>query len=700
MKNRLAYIFNAFFILIFGYLLCISIFKPLEISFNHPSIFILFSAAALLVLIGFYQFSTRLNTKGDGVITIFLVSLIILTQIYLLFSLQMNSYADAFVIKGEALKMLANGGHATGQDYFLMYPNNIFITIIRYWLYSIGGTLGITNTYLLESAFLFVCMNITIFVLYWIVRKEIGTKFGNIYLLIVLFCVPLFGYIWYFYTDTLVLPFTALIALFYYLYTKSSKWWYFIIIGLLFAVGYQIKPNIIILLPAMLIHLCFIRNWRKILLNTAIVVICFFGLSTVFTPIAESYDFKKDPTIEFPQTHWIMMGLGDPAGRYNRDDVVYTSEFKTKEEKEEANIEKIKERIEEHGPLGLIKLFDNKMLNTWTDGTRAYTWYVNAALDYPAPYDYFFGDKRVVTELPAQMFHIINLFLICLGALRFYKKREFDMSFFVNISLVGVWLFHLFWEANQRYIMFITPLMILSSIYGFKFIVESLYTKKFDLKNGLRKGFLIASFCVFLASTVAFAFIGNTVTGESQDINKYLVKQSYAHIDLPVTSKQIVKQTFNVDKPFNSIQITVLKEPDEASKYRLKVVDKTNKKDIYDEVIAGSDFVEATNYHINVNEKPKGKTEYVIEVYEVENKNPEKPLALGTYISDIVDLYPYGGLYVNGVKREKQDMGFTVSHVASEPIIPKYVSAIFDLGVIIIFAGTYYVFRRKTGDNR
>ncbi|HEM2532915.1 TPA: glycosyltransferase family 39 protein, partial [Listeria monocytogenes] len=135
--------------------------------------------------------------------------------------------------------------------------------------------------------------------------------------------------------------FTALIALFYYLYTKSSKWWYFIIIGLLFAVGYQIKPNIIILLPAMLIHLCFIRNWRKILLNTVIVAICFFGLSTVFTPIAESYDFKKDPTIEFPQTHWIMMGLGDPAGRYNSNDVAYTSQFKTKEEKEEANIEKI-----------------------------------------------------------------------------------------------------------------------------------------------------------------------------------------------------------------------------------------------------------------------------------------------------------------------------------------------------------------------
>ncbi|MBF2348408.1 glycosyltransferase family 39 protein [Listeria marthii] len=699
MKNRLAYIFNAFFILIFGYLLCISIFKPQEISFNHPSIFIIFSAAALLVLIGIYQLFTKLNKKGDGVITIFLVSLIILTQIYLLFSLQMDSFADAFVIKGEALKMLANGGHATVQDYFLMYPNNVFITIIRYWLYSFGGTLGITNTYLIESAFLFVCMNITIFALFWIVRKENGNKFGNIYLLIVLFCVPLLGYIWYFYTDTLVLPFAALIALFYYLYTKNNKWWYFIIIGLLFAIGYQIKPNIIILLPAMLIHLCFIRNWRKIILNAVVLMVCFFGLNTAFTPIAESYGFEKDPTVEFPQTHWLMMGLGDPAGRYNRDDVTYTSEFKTKKEKEEANIEKIKERIDEHGPLGLLKLFDNKVLNTWTDGTRAYTWYINSALDYPAPYDYFFGDKRVVTELPAQMFHIINLFLICLGALRFYKKKEFDMSFFVNIALVGVWLFHLFWEANQRYIMFITPLMILSSIYGFKFIVESLYTKKFDLKKGLRKGFLIVSFCVFLLSTVIFAYIGNTVTGQTQDINKYLVKQSYAHIQLAVNSQQIVKQTFNVSDPFNSIQLAILKAPDADSKYQIKVINKTNKKEVYDEVIEGSEFEESQNYQINVNEKPKGKTEYVIEVYQVENKNPKEPLMLGTYISDIVDLYPYGALYIKGKAREKQDIGFSVSNVTSEPIIPKYVSIIFDIGVIIIFAGTYYVFRRKAEDN-
>ncbi|HHQ1079881.1 TPA: glycosyltransferase family 39 protein, partial [Listeria innocua] len=204
MKNKLVYTFNALFILLFGYLLCLSIFKPQTFTFEHPFVLIVLSAAALLVLIGIFQFSTRLNKKGDGFLTISLVILILAVQVYLLVSLQMNSYADAYVIKGETLKMLANGGHATGQEYFMMYPNNIFITIIRYWLYAFGGMLGVSNVFLLESVFLFLCMNITIFVLFWIIRKENGSKYANIYLIIILFCVPLLGYIWYFYTDTLV----------------------------------------------------------------------------------------------------------------------------------------------------------------------------------------------------------------------------------------------------------------------------------------------------------------------------------------------------------------------------------------------------------------------------------------------------------------------------------------------------------------
>ncbi|EAE6207047.1 membrane protein [Listeria innocua] len=695
MKNKLVYTFNALFILLFGYLLCLSIFKPQTFTFEHPFVLIVLSAAALLVLIGIFQFSTRLNKKGDGFLTISLVILILAVQVYLLVSLQMNSYADAYVIKGETLKMLANGGHATGQEYFMMYPNNIFITIIRYWLYAFGRMLGVSNVFLLESVFLFLCMNITIFVLFWIIRKENGSKYANIYLIIILFCVPLLGYIWYFYTDTLVLPFASLITLFYYLYTKNNKWWYFIIIGLLFAVGYHIKPNIIILLPAMIIHQCFIRNWRKVLLNTLVLAIFFVSLNAVFTPLSNHYGFKKNLAIEFPQTHWVMMGLGDPAGRYNSEDVAFTNQYKTKEEKQEANIQKIKERIKEHGPIGLLKLYNNKMINTWTDGTRAYTWYTNSALDYPASFDYFFGDKRFFTEFAAQMFHIINLLLICLGALRFYKKRELDISFFINITLVGVWLFHLIWEANQRYILFVTPLMIVSSIYGFKFIIESLFTEKVVLKDKLKKSFLITSFLIFLLSSVFLAFGGKMIATDKQEINHYIVKQSYAHIALPVNNKQTISQEFTSDSPFNSIDIYVMKKPEASSSYRIKVINETNDTIIYNQEKKGTDFPNEAYLKLSVNDNPKGNNRYRIVISEVENSHPNQPLVLGTYFDNNLDLYPYGDLYINDDKKEYQDIGFFVTNTTSKPLMPKYAYIMFDLCIMLVFAGTYYVFKRR-----
>ncbi|MBK2003157.1 glycosyltransferase family 39 protein [Listeria ivanovii subsp. londoniensis] len=695
MKNKLVYIFNAIFILIFGYLLCMSIFKPEFLSFDYPVTLIFMSTSALLVLIGIFQFSSRLNKKGDGFLTIFLLIMIFLSQIYMLASLQMDSFADAFVVKGEALKMLANGGHASVQEYFMMYPNNIFITIIRYWLYSLGGVFGITNTYLLESVFLFICMNITIFVLFWIVRKENGGKYANIYLIIVLLCVPLQGYIWYFYTDTLVLPFAALITLCYYQYTKSKKWWYFIIIGILFAIGYHIKPNVIILLPAMIIHQFFIINWRKVFLNIIILAIFFVSLSSVFTPLSVHYGFKKNAELEFPQTHWVMMGLGDPAGRYNRDDVVYTSQFKTKEEKQEANIKEIKERIKKHGPKGLLELYNNKMLNTWTDGTRAYTWYTNSALDYSEPYNYFFGDKRMLSEMAAQIFHIINLLLICLGALRFYKKREFDISFFINITLIGVWLFHLIWEANQRYILFVTPLMIVSSIYGVKFIIETLYTSKFVLKSKLKKAFLITSFLVFLISSILLVFGGKIIAGDKRDSNNFLIHQSYAHIEVPVTDKQKIEQTFKAKEPFNSVQLSILKKPDNESRYRIKITNESDNKIIYNQVKKGVEFSDSSHYKLVVNENPNVEMTYRIEISEVENSNLNQPLKVGTYIEGNVDLYPFGNLYINGNKKKDQDIGFDVMYTESEPMVSKFTYIMFGLCLVIIFAGTYYIFKRR-----
>ncbi|WP_311769760.1 glycosyltransferase family 39 protein [Listeria seeligeri] len=695
-KKNLGYIFYGMFIIILGYLLVRSIVMPLNVEYNNSFVLLLFSITILFIMLGFFQLTCRLNFKGDLIVTSILILALILSQLYLMFALQMDAHADSFGIKGQALQMLQNGGQFTGDSYFLVYPNNVLTTIIRYLLYAFGAAIGITNTYLLESGFVILCMNITFFTLFYIIRKEIGVKFSHIYLLIIIFCVPFYGYLTYFYSDTLVLPFTALILLFYYLYTKSNKWFYFIIIGILFAVGYHIKPNLIIMLPAMVIHLCFIKNWRKVLLNVLIVLVVFAGVNTLYTPFTEKYGFTRDDSLEFPQSHWIMMGLKGPAGRYDSSEFLYTKQFDTKEKKQEANKKIIKERLTTYGPAKLLELYNMKMLSTWTDGTRAYSWYVKSAKEYPAAYDYLFGDKKVFADAFSQIFHIINLLLIIIGAFRFFKKQEFDLALLINITLIGVWLFHLIWEANQRYILFVTPLMIMSSIYGFKFLVDLLYTKdKIPvIKKTIRKPFLMISFFIFVLSIFTMLYGIKPIALDKDIKNHYLVNQSYAYQQVQVNSKQTVSQTFEVEDPFSHIGIYVLKKPSENNKYRIKITNKNDGKIISDDVYNGSSFTENQYFPVNVSGNPKDKTNYSIQIISEEG-NDSNSLAIGTYQKNNVDLYAGGAMYVNGKNQPYQDIGFTVIEQTEAPFIPWYKYALIIIGFIGIASTIFLTFKRK-----
>ncbi|WP_077955133.1 glycosyltransferase family 39 protein [Listeria monocytogenes] len=695
-KKNLSFVFYGVFIFIFGYLLVRSIIKPLNVGYSNFFILLLFSITILIIMLALFQLFSRLNRKSDILFTLILVIALVSTQVYLMFALQMDAFADSFGIKGQAVQMLQNGGMFTGDSYFLVYPNNVLTTIIRYELYNFGANIGITNTYLLESGFVILCMNITFFTLFYIIRKEVGIKYSNIYLLIILFCVPFYGYLTYFYSDTLVLPFAALILLFYYLYTKNNKWFYFIIIGLLFAIGYHIKPNLIIMLPAIIIHLFFIKNWRKTLLNTAIILIVFAGMNTLYNPFTEKYGFERDNSLEFPQSHWIMMGLKGPEGRYDSSEFLYTKQFDTKEKKQEANKEVIKERITSYGPVGLLELYNMKMLSTWTDGTRAYSWYVKSAKEYPVAYDFLFGDKKVFADAFSQIFHIINLILVILGALRFYKKQEFDLSFLINITLIGVWLFHLVWEANQRYILFVTPLMIMSAMYGFKFLVELLYTKDKVpvIKQTTRKPFLIVCFVVFMLSLVTIIYGVKPIAIDKQNSNHYLVNQSYAYLQVPVNSKNAVTQTFKADENFNNVGIYVLEAPNEDNKYKIRITNKNENKIISEKVYSASSFEAGEYFPIEVNENPKKKTEYSIQILSTKG-NKGEALMLGKYQQKGFDLYSDGAMYINGKNQINEDIGFEVTETTNSPLIPWYSYLLIFISFVGVISLSFLTFKQK-----
>ncbi|WP_235008986.1 hypothetical protein [Listeria monocytogenes] len=78
--------------------------------------------------------------------------------------------------------------------------------------------------------------------------------------------------------------------------------------------------------------------------------------------------------------------------------------------------------------------------------------------------------------------------------------------------------------------------MIMSAMYGFKFLVELLYTKDKVpvIKQTTRKPFLIVCFVVFMLSLVTIIYGVKPIAIDKQNSNHYLVNQSYAYLQEPV----------------------------------------------------------------------------------------------------------------------------------------------------------------------
>ncbi|MBC1521777.1 hypothetical protein HB912_08965 [Listeria aquatica] len=671
-RRVIGYSFTSAFVIVIAYLAYLSIAYPfMEVIGNSFNLF-LFALAAIFLFIAIFKGFTLLNQKANRLIFIALVTVVIVFQLFLALTMKMNMYVDSFVVKQQVLTMLANGGHFQDYTYFQTYLNNIFVTILRYGIYNFGSHIGIENFYLLDNLWVMLSMLVTIFSLVYVVKDSLGIRMANLFLLVVLTCVSLFTYTLYFYTDTIALPFVSLIILVYYRYLKKGSWWLLLVIGLLFAIGYQAKPNLIILLPALLIHVWLAKNYKKFLLSLASIGIMFLLVTSVAMPFYSLFGFEKNDRYEVPPTHFVMMGLSEPAGRYSTNEFQYTSSFHSKEAKKEANIKVIKERLQNYSAKELLTLYNNKLKNTWTDGSRAYAWYINSTNEFTPTFNYLFGDRKILIYTFAQIFHIMSLLCIAIGALRFFKCKKFDFAFFLNVTLVGVILFHLIWEANQRYILLFTPLMLLSALYGIKFLVELLANRTTNnWRTSLHRPFLVGSAVVFATAIVCFGLQFNTLAQEKRPFHVYQVKQDYAYLGTPITSDSVVAETFIANEPFNQLTFKVIQEPDASREYRIALYDDTSGKKLRQFDMKGSEF-NAPNQVINL-PKPVHTNggRYKLKFTEITKGDAGHghALSLGRYNSKNFSLYPAGKLYVNGKVMEHTNIGFTVSTFREQPLM-------------------------------
>ena len=389
--------------------------------------------------------------------------------------------------------------------YYMVCPNNKFLTFILVYVYKFFNMFGITNRLLPGIAVNILFITIAIVIMYLIIRKLYSNRVALIMLGFVFLLTPLFLYVPIFYTDTMSMPFIMLV-LYMYLFFKEERnlrskkgLLSFVLLNISAIIGIQIKATVGIILIAIYIDMILTSQKIKNSIFMILLSICMVTIvsSTSNLLVDRSQYFKeiRNPKL-LPYTNWIMVGLNE---FYQIDKSVYEEgdfQYDSKDERakmvygvwdfheffyatdviqdidmnfyenllqsdltyDQINsrcIAMIQKRLKERGILGTIHFAYRKRIQTWGDGT----YYAPAKLSrFPirkenilAEFVRLDGKYFDIYYYFSHAIQVLMLFLILLSTIRDIKNFNTDFNV-LRVSLFGLMLFLTIWETRSRYI--------------------------------------------------------------------------------------------------------------------------------------------------------------------------------------------------------------------------------------------------------
>lgn len=481
-------VFAIIFVLLFGFDF---LSYNLKYDFLLPNFVILILIC--LLAFGLYFVLRKRRAKEDipNKKYFIILAIIFLVMCSIQFIIVYNIYFlagwDAGVIR-DLTNGYFNKGHLHNTWYLSVYPNNILllwiITLIKMVPFvgmKYSFLLGV-NCLLVSLACLFCSLT---------VRNITGNNrlalwsyaiSGPLILLNPWVSIP--------YSDTFAILFPILIL---FIYTKRKRGkadWLFI--GLFSAIGFYIKPTVIITLIAIIImeiirriRLVSIGDFKinknfvlKVILLLVGIGIGFLGNKCAihclqFTPCHGTEDFDF--------THYLMMGQNDKtSGAYSWDDVNFSLENGSK-----ANLKLAYERFTDRNLLEQVNFFAKKTLLNFNDGSFA--WWREGTFMYKG-----FADRTVISSFLRDVYYeggayysyykqfaqIAWLFtLVFMAFIAFGYKGKNELT--IMMAILGMTIFLTIFEPRTRYFYCYAPVFVLAAILG----INKLKTKFIDDKR-------------------------------------------------------------------------------------------------------------------------------------------------------------------------------------------------------------------------
>ncbi len=380
--------------------------------------------------------------------------------------------------------------------YFLTYPNNILLAFLFRAANKAAGFLGISNVWA-------VCIGVNLLFL------DAGIVFGALcskkllplkgyYLALGLLvaAVGLSPYLTVPYSDTVALPFPIAIFYFLLLYREQTgtakRCFLALLLGITTFAGYLIKPTVVLVWIAWGIWLLLQKHRRpakQAVLQALCVVLAFvLGLGMVqgvqeFAKQVVLGEYNQEELFyenEIPMTYFLMMGLYDEDGlfgAYHGEDVDATRAIAGKREKTEYHLTVIRQRLADYGVAGFLKHLYQKYVWITTDGTFFYGGEGHFHRDIPKEetglrgllQNFTYCETPFYQQFYGQYLHALWAFLL-LGniglAVSSLRRRGMGMEFVMQLSLFGLFLFLMLFEARSRYLFLYLPFFVLLASRG------------------------------------------------------------------------------------------------------------------------------------------------------------------------------------------------------------------------------------------
>ena len=259
------------------------------------------------------------------------------------------------------------------------------------------------------------------------------------------------------------------------------------LVTLVTALGYLIKPTVVIVLIAIVIIRAILLfkshpKFKKVASSFFIVVLVVVSLWGFKNLTYLAIGFKPDKESEFSLTHYLMMGLNeDSNGGYSGADYRFSAYYLNSAERKQAEIEETIKRLKNYGwdyPEFLFK----KSMSVYNDGT--FFWSGEGTFD-DGSYTYFYQDTSGINNSLSESLHqfywynednyavFVNIaqafwLFTLLGILGNWSGEPNKKETLIMLSLLGLSLFLLLFEQRSRYLYLYLPLFITLSINGWR----------------------------------------------------------------------------------------------------------------------------------------------------------------------------------------------------------------------------------------